>query len=493
MNQEATCPHCGVQRPLGQAGTCPGCILQLGMRGAVPPLPSQGGGQGSVPSRDELVGYFPDLVIGKLLGRGGMGVVYEAHDRKLDRRVALKILPPESGADPGFATRFLREARSMARLDHANIVRIYGFGEVRGLYFITMELVDGENLREHMARPDYSVRKALALVPGICDALEYAHVAGVVHRDIKPENILVTREGVPKIADFGLAKHNIDEVRLTHGEQVLGTLHYMAPEQMRAAPDADHRADIYSLGVVIYELLTGELPIGRFSPPSSRAGVDPRLDSVVMRSLESEPERRYQRAADLAEGVSDAGTGSGGSFWSQVRHGVRTRIQQLDRWEYARLACFALFLICLFLPWFANVIEPYPSKVEVLPNGMTHTTSWGKPGRLGGSGWMTDLHTLDAVRIDNAMTFWALGIGVVALLWPGAVAAATRRRWWLLGAAYCFLHVLTLIIDCAVEPGYELRIGAYLSLLVLTGACALGLWPSGLKREGPKPSAARTD
>ncbi len=165
-----------------------------------------------------------------------------------------------------------------------------------------MEFVDGLNLRRLLDTGKLSPEEALAIVPQICDALQYAHDAGVVHRDIKPENILMDSRGRVKIADFGLAKlvgRELKDVTLTGEGQVMGTPHYMAPEQLEHPKDVDHRADIYSLGVVFYQMLTGELPIGKFAPPSKKVEIDVRLDEVVLRALEKEPERRYQQVSQL--------------------------------------------------------------------------------------------------------------------------------------------------------------------------------------------------
>jgi predicted Ser/Thr protein kinase len=254
------------------------------------------------PDPESLKQQFPQLEILELLGKGGMGAVYKARQRGLDRLVAVKILPSEIGGDPAFAGRFTREARALAKLSHQNIVSVFDFGQAGGQYYFIMEYVDGANLRQLIEEGSLNPEEALAIVPQICDALQFAHNEGIVHRDIKPENILVDKQGRVKIADFGLAKlfgKAPAEATLTAAHQVMGTLHYMAPEQMRGAGAVDHRADIYSLGVVFYEMLTGELPIGKFEPPSKRVHIDVRLDDVVLRALESEPERRYQRAAEL--------------------------------------------------------------------------------------------------------------------------------------------------------------------------------------------------
>jgi predicted Ser/Thr protein kinase len=257
---------------------------------------------------------FPQLQILSFLGKGGMGAVYQARQLVLDRIVALKILPPQVAGGTGFAERFNREARALARLNHPNIVAVYEFGQVNGLPFFVMEFVDGLNLRQLEQAGKLSPREALQIVPQICEALQFAHDEGVVHRDIKPENILVDKKGRVKIADFGIAKILGAErgATLTETRGAIGTPHYMAPEQVENPAAVDHRADIFSLGVVFYEMLTGELPLGKFSPPSSRkVEVDVRLDDVVLRALEKDPERRYQHASQVKTAVDTISTSAG--------------------------------------------------------------------------------------------------------------------------------------------------------------------------------------
>jgi predicted Ser/Thr protein kinase len=254
------------------------------------------------PSPADLACHFPQLEILALLGQGGMGAVYKARQTKLDRLVAVKVLPPEWGKDPAFAERFAREAKALAKLTHPHIVAVHDFGESDGLFYLIMEYVDGANLRQILNEGQLPPDEALGIIPQVCEALHYAHEEGIVHRDIKPENILLDSKGRAKIADFGLAKL-LNRPRaaftLTGSQQVMGTLDYMAPEQRLRPQEVDHRADIYSLGVVFYEMLTGELPLGRFDPPSHKVKVDARLDEVVFRALEREPARRYQRASHV--------------------------------------------------------------------------------------------------------------------------------------------------------------------------------------------------
>ena len=335
MTDIAHCSRCGCELPAETPDElCPACLLQAGLEGDLSDSDAANGensdprlaattpqGGGFVPpDAEELAPLFPQLEVLELLGHGGMGAVYQARQKKLDRLVALKIIRPEGAADPAFAERFMREARTLARLNHPGIVAIHDFGEVENAvpgdgrqYYFVMEYVDGANLRQLMENGELNAEQAFAIVPQICDALQFAHDEGVVHRDIKPENILVDTKGRVKIADFGLAKlatRSPEDFTLTATHQVMGTPRYMAPEQMAGSHSVDHRADIYSLGVVLYEMLTGEIPMGQFAPPSHKAAVDARLDDVVMRALASEPERRFQQASELKSDVDRISSGA---------------------------------------------------------------------------------------------------------------------------------------------------------------------------------------
>ncbi|HEX3797940.1 MAG TPA: protein kinase [Verrucomicrobiae bacterium] len=312
MPDNRKCPQCGTPLPAGTlAGLCPACLLKQGAANdtAAPDSPAF-----VPPSIEEIAKLFPQLDILSLLGKGGMGAVYKARQPSLDRLVALKILPSHDGSDPGFAERFTREARALAKLSHPNIVGVHEFGVAGNLHYFIMEFVDGVNLRQLQLSGRLSPREALQIVPQLCDALQYAHDQGVVHRDIKPENVMLDRKGRVKIADFGIAKmldQGTQHLRLTGEGHVIGTPHYMSPEQVEHPLEVDHRADIYSLGVVFYEMLTGELPLGRFSPPSRKVQIDIRLDDVVLRALEKEPDRRYQHASQVKTAVENIGNSPG--------------------------------------------------------------------------------------------------------------------------------------------------------------------------------------
>jgi hypothetical protein len=281
-----------------------------------------GHGEGALPP-ETIAEKFPQLEIIECLGRGGMGVVYKARQPLLDRLVALKILAPGKEKDPQFAERFTREAQALARLSHPNIVAVHDFGETGGLYYLLMEYVDGMTLRRLLASGKLAPAQALTIVPRICEALQFAHERGVVHRDIKPENVLLDKQGRVKIADFGIAKL-VGETSgpaafYTKGRMVVGTPYYMAPEQVENPLEVDHRADIYSLGVVFYEMLTGELPLGRFDLPSQKVQVDVRLDEVVLHALEKQPARRYQQASEVKTDLDTIAGGAGKVAASSTR------------------------------------------------------------------------------------------------------------------------------------------------------------------------------
>ncbi|HOX55778.1 MAG TPA: serine/threonine-protein kinase [Candidatus Paceibacterota bacterium] len=340
MSENASkCQRCGAELPPGpKAGPCPRCAAQFLQATQTEALgePSGPRPRFTPPPVTELASLFPQLEILELVGQGGMGAVYKARQKELDRIVALKILPPDIGQDPSFAERFAREAKALARLNHPGIVTLYEFGRAGGdtsretahpqpLYYFLMEFVHGVNLRRVLEAGRMSSREALAIVPQICDALQYAHDQGIIHRDIKPENILLDRQGHVKVADFGLAKL-VGTAEAASGEAtaispastgagtVMGTPQYMAPEQREHPTEVDHRADIYSLGVVFYQMLTGELPAaGKVEAPSKKVLVDARLDEVVLRTLEQEPERRYQQASRVKEDVETIASTSSGA------------------------------------------------------------------------------------------------------------------------------------------------------------------------------------
>jgi serine/threonine protein kinase len=252
------------------------------------------------PSPQELTARLPNLEVTEFLGHGGMGVVYKGRQPFLDRPVAIKLIRPDFGDDQNAQRRFVHEARALARLTHPYVVGVFDCGQAGDLFYFVMEYVDGTSLRRLIAQKAVTDRDVLDFLPQIGEALQHAHENGVVHRDVKPENILVDRRNRVRLVDFGLAKwlgsaagRDPDEGR------VAGTWGYMAPEQVSAPETVDHRADVFSTGVVCYEMLTGEVPRDDRRPPSARAATDPRFDPIVLRALEPDRERRYQQMREM--------------------------------------------------------------------------------------------------------------------------------------------------------------------------------------------------
>ena len=302
MNTLRLCAQCRAPLAADAVGAlCPNCQRTPTGIASLPSPPA--GAPYSPPTAAQIAEFFPQLEVYELLGCGGMGVVYKARQLNLDRLVALKILSPELSSQPAFAERFAREAKAMARLHHSNIVSVYDFGRAGPYYYFLMEFVDGVDLHTLIQGKELKPPEVLRIVVEICQALQFAHEEGIIHRDIKPANILIDKKGRVKMADFGLAKlAGPDDRRLpsiTLATGTLGTPQYMAPEQIERPSEVDQRADIYSLGVIFYEMLTGELPLGHFPLPSQIAHTEARLDKVVMRALEKEPDRRFQNAGEM--------------------------------------------------------------------------------------------------------------------------------------------------------------------------------------------------
>ncbi len=255
--------------------------------------------------------------LGKVLGKGAMGTVYEAKQLSLERRVAVKVMADDLVGQNEFVLRFRREAAALAALSHPNVVAIIDQGNLGNYYYFVMEHVEGPTLRRELTRRTLNLTRALDFACQIGRGLVYAHSKGVVHRDLKPENVLLADDGsnnkVAKICDFGLADILFSDrsyVNLTGSRISMGTVNYMAPEQRQDAGRVDQRADVFSYGVMVYELLTGELPVGRFPPPSERnKEVDKRLDPVIMRSLDQDARRRYPFVKEMVDRVESISRG----------------------------------------------------------------------------------------------------------------------------------------------------------------------------------------
>ncbi|GAB4135499.1 MAG: hypothetical protein Tsb009_01860 [Planctomycetaceae bacterium] len=271
----------------------------------------------------KIVSQLGDFKLVKKLGQGGMGTVYLAKQVSLDRQVALKTLSREFAKKENFVKRFLREARSMAKLTHPNIVQVYAVDSKSGFHFAAIEYIDGQSMQDWMDQLGHlSVGDALHITLVCADALAHAHEQGMIHRDIKPDNILVTKKGLVKVADFGLAKAMDEDVSVTQTGTGLGTPLYMAPEQARNAKHVDQRSDIYALGCTLYYFLTGEHPFsgkntlelimakeeGKFkSARRLNKEIPESLDLMIDKMIAKKPEHRYADCQEIIHGLQKLG------------------------------------------------------------------------------------------------------------------------------------------------------------------------------------------
>lgn len=255
------------------------------------------------PSIAELQERIPHLQILSFIGHGGMGTYYQAHHPRLDRLAAVKILPVDPRHDAGLIAGFKKEAKAMARLNHQNIIGVYDFIETETALYLVMEYVEGDIFERLINQRSFDHSEILAIITQVCSALHHAHENGVIHRDLRPGNTLLDQSGVVKIGDFGLARLMGEELfrrKMTETNREMGTMDYVAPEQWEEGQVVDHRADIYSVGMMIYKLLTRVLPRGVFVVPSQLVPhLDPRIDDLVIRCLQTDPANRYQSVSEL--------------------------------------------------------------------------------------------------------------------------------------------------------------------------------------------------
>ena len=500
MNTEISpkCPQCGWPLPAdAPAGLCPRCLMALNLKtetafsgdpaAAQPPLPPE-----------QIAPHFPSLEILECLGRGGMGVVYKARQKSLNRLVALKLLAPERVRDAAFAERFTREAQALAALNHPNIVTIHDFGQAGGYYYLLMEFVDGANLRQLLRARKFTPEEALAIVPPLCEALQFAHDRGIVHRDIKPENLLLDKAGRVKVADFGIAKMlgGNDPLTPSDGERVakpgeepsltgvVGTPSYSAPEQKTDPGRVDSRADIYSLGVVFYEMLPGELPGQRLEPPSNKVSIDVRLDEIVLRALEKQPELRYQQVSEVKTMVETiVATPPGSSrrppLLSEATAGEKAQAdksaipnpQSAIESRFSRTAivgaCWAVFVVAGLAPMFIAL----HTRVESVSPGLN---------------WLVLFITLPLVLLGFTSPFGTTILGWVAVSQIRRSAGKLHGLWL---AVFDGLFFPLLALDAVIfglgwmvvkllvvgQPGDVLTIGAELGMSFALWLCLVTL------------------
>jgi len=310
MKDENTPPKPGDPLPTIIRGLKPEELFARGMQTVKMSSPV-GTGAWKPPPVEEMKRLFPGYEVISLLGHGGMGAVYKARQPSLDRLVAIKLLPLDVNRDREFSERFKREAQTMARLHHTNLVTLYNFGQTpEGHLFYVMEYVEGATLHELARSKALTPERVIKILGQVCEGLASAHRDGVVHRDIKPANILVDVNGTAKVADFGLArstKQNSGQT-LTIKGMAVGTPDYMSPEQRRGER-VDQRADIYALGVVLYEALTGQLPRGVFPPASEIARTPKKLDDIVGRAMHQDPAKRFQSTMEMKMALEAASSG----------------------------------------------------------------------------------------------------------------------------------------------------------------------------------------
>lgn len=304
--EKVKCPRCGFVNPSGQTACqkCQSPLARVRIEAAAPPPAPGAPGGGDQLRRAQVVANRYTVL--NLVGRGGMGCIYKVHDNTLGEEVALKTLLPQFVQDRMVVERFFNEARIARRLAHPNIVRVHDIGMADKTLYISMEFVNGRSLRDVLEKLPPNQRlpipEALRILDDLCAALAYAH-QHTIHRDIKPENVMVQPDGVVKLMDFGISKL-MDNNRLTGASIVMGTPFYMSPEQLRNSRDVDARADIYSIGVMLYEILTGIMPTGVPKPASEMLkDVPPALDQIIMRCVDPDPDKRYQSAGELRAAI----------------------------------------------------------------------------------------------------------------------------------------------------------------------------------------------
>ncbi|MBX7209715.1 MAG: protein kinase [Verrucomicrobiaceae bacterium] len=302
-SSRAACPRCGMEQDesLLVGGLCPACVarnVKSGLLGLLDEAPLE---------KEAVALSIDGYEVQELIGGGGMGEVYRAKRLRDGKTVAIKVVAGRLTRDPEITARFENEVSAMSQLDHPNVVRVLDQGVTAdGRHYLVSEFIDGCDLRRLMKAQRLEAARAFETFDKVCAGIAHAHERGVVHRDIKPANILVGSDGTVKVADFGLAKTLVDSTHwygFTQTRDTFGTPYYIAPEVTRQAGKADARSDVYALGVLLYELLAGAVPMGQFTPLSRRLDVDQRIDQVIAGALADDPEKRTPSVPVLAASV----------------------------------------------------------------------------------------------------------------------------------------------------------------------------------------------
>ncbi len=299
--------------------------------------------------KTELLPAIEDYEILDIIGEGGIAQIYKARQKSLGRLVAIKILFPELTHDPEIVRRFDREAITIAALNHPNIVHVIDKGQAGNRYYFVMEYVDGTSFKEIMYNKKYAIRDKLEVIVMILKGLDYAHKNGVIHRDIKPANILIDSNGNALLADFGIAQiFNATDSENTKLDVVMGTLAYMSPEQRESSARVDLTTDIFAVGVMIYEILTGKRPMGKFRMPSElNSKLPKRFDDIITHCLDENPSARYQSAVELKDDLLNvlAGRAHGGTVFKREMGGVESFIGKCRYLDTIRSSKFSVTVL----------------------------------------------------------------------------------------------------------------------------------------------------
>jgi len=405
--------------PLLRIGLDDDVDLDETLRGTAPsPYPEKSGQYSAgargwnPPSVEELQQVLPQYDISAFIARGGMGAVYKGSQKTLKRPVAIKVLPPDiDDGDRQFAARFKHEAQAMAKLAHPNIVTVYDAGETPdGLLYFVMEFIEGTDLAQLiLSEGIIEPLHAIQITTAVCEALAFAHEEGIIHRDIKPSNIMLDKRGRVKVADFGLAKTlNVENTLVTGSNMAMGTPDFIAPETLMAGMRVDHRADIYAVGVMLYQMLTGHIPRGRFELPSGMAAkVDKGFDAIVDKAMQTDREKRYSTALEMKTAVERVGSASVALSTSVSQNTPQPAINVKKSRGPFLLGITATVIVLAGGSWLLmnNDTKPAPSsKALNSPNGSTASSAGPMASPQPVGQWVKIWHTPEQIPNVGTIT-----------------------------------------------------------------------------------------